>query len=615
MTMKLNAQQMSLSGINEKALAGFSVPDFQRNYSWTDVEIRQFWQDLEAVLEGQSTDHFMGPIVVLESATGRTPLIDGQQRITTLTILASVVRDYLMIEMENPTIEIAGASFFISQNFLKILFVNDMITPRLQSNYQIGRIFEDYIVRNPNMPERKSFDSRPTMLAKKEQRLSKTLDSAQTLLKVLSKNWIERHSASEDRKQAIQKLYEVVSNKIQFLYIEVGSEEDAFTIFETLNDRGLKLSASDLIKSFLLRRIIEQNPATDRVDIIESWEKIPAYLENYDISSFLRHYLLTQEQVPVQKKKIFTLLKADVEEESRHQPQSAKKKLEELINSAFHYGRLLGTESISEDSPEIQRRLGLLEMVGDSYRVFLLRVLQLGYTDDDFLLAIKSVEKIAFRWAICGENAQQLETKFQNAAHELLPGNVENLRQVCNKLIMESPTDDAFSAAFTTRSSRDTRMQAYVMRSLCYGITGSDVTTSRYEVSVEHIAPQNPLPESATEWHQRVAPTETVGDGLTYDDYVYRWGNITILEKKLNSSVGQNVWNIKREGKPGFETIAKFKGYRASNIEVTKHLLATESWTAEQIDRRSEWIASQALIYWKRELPKAGPNQITAFPG
>ena len=147
--MKLNAQQMSLSGINEKALAGFSVPDFQRNYSWTDLEVRQFWQDLEAVLEGQSIDHFMGPIVALETSSGRTPLIDGQQRITTLAILASVVRDYLMIEMENPTIDIEGASFFISQNFLKIIFLNDMTTSRLQSNYQIGKIFDDYIVRNP----------------------------------------------------------------------------------------------------------------------------------------------------------------------------------------------------------------------------------------------------------------------------------------------------------------------------------------------------------------------------------------------------------------------------------------------------------------------------------
>jgi hypothetical protein len=117
------------------------------------------------------------------------------------------------------------------------------------------------------------------------------------------------------------------------------------------------------------------------------------------------------------------------------------------------------------------------------------------------------------------------------------------------------------------------------------------------------------------EWYEKVAALETVGDGPSYDDYVYRWGNITILEKKLNSSVGQNVWIVKREGKPGSETISKFKGYRASNIEVTKHLLETESWTAKLIDRRSDWIASQALIYWKRELPKAGPNQISAFPG
>lgn len=611
--MKLNAQQMSLSGINEKTLAGFSVPDFQRNYSWSDVEIRQFWQDLESVLDGQSSDHFLGPIVALESESGRTPLIDGQQRLTTLTILASVVRDYLMVELDNPTIEIGGASFFISQNFLKILFVNDMTTPRLQSNYQIGTIFEDYIVRNPKTSERKSFGSKPTMLTKKQQRLSKNLNSAQSLLGTLSKEWIEQHSALDDKKKAVQKLYEVISNKIQFLYIEVGNEEDAFTIFETLNDRGLKLSASDLIKSYLLRRIIEQSPASDRAEIIDNWEKIPAYLEDYDISSFLRHYLLTQEQMPVQKKKIFSLLKADVEAQARQNPKSAKDKLEDLINSAFHYGRLLGTESISEDSPDIQRRLGLLEMVGDSYRVFLLKVLQLGYTDDDFLLAIQSAEKIAFRWAICGSNAQTLETKFQNYAHELLPGNIANLKEVCLKMIMDAPADDAFAAAFTTRGSRDTSMQAYVMRSLCYGITGSDVTTSRYEVSVEHIAPQNPLPESAEDWYAKVAPAESVEDGLSYEDYVYRWGNITILEKKLNSSVGQNVWMIKREGKLGAEANKKFQGYRASNIEVTKHLLNLESWSSEEINRRSEWIASQALIYWKRELPKGGPNQISAY--
>lgn len=611
--MKLNANQMSFSGINEKAIAGFSVPDFQRNYSWGEVEIRQFWQDVEAVLDGQSSDHFMGPIVVLESESDRTPLVDGQQRITTLTILASVVRDYLMGPMGNPTIDIEGASFFISQNFLKLIFLNDMSTARLQSNYQIGKIFENYIVKNPSNSDRKKFDSRPSMLTKKDQRLSKNLMIAQQTLSNLSQKWIEKHALIEDRKKAIQKLYEVISTKIQFLYIEVGNEEDAFTIFETLNDRGLKLSASDLIKSYLLRRIIEQNPATDRAEIIENWEKIPAYLENYDVSSFLRHYLLTQEKIPVQKKKIFSLLKRDVEEKSRQNPKSAKNKLDELTASAYHYGRLLGTEIISEDSPEIQRRLGLLEMIGDSYRVFLLKVLQHSYADDDLLLAIKSVEKIAFRWAICGWNAQQLETKFQNYAHELLPGDAENLKQVCLKLILDSPSDEIFSAALTSGTSRDARMQAYVMRSLCFGITGSDVTTSRYEVSVEHIAPQNPLPETADQWYEQVAPKESLDESPTYEDYVYRWGNITILEKKLNSSVGQNLWKVKRDGKPGSDANLKFKGYKVSNIEVTKHLLNIDNWTAQLIQKRSEWIASQALIYWKRELPNAAKVNLSTF--
>lgn len=604
---------MSLSGINERALAGFSVPDFQRNYSWTEAEIRQFWQDIESVLDGQNPDHFLGPIVTLESPSGRTPLIDGQQRITTLTILVSVVRDYLLTTMENPTLEIEGASFFISQNYLKVLFLNDMRTPRLQSNYQIGKIFEEYIVKNPNTPERKFFNSNPSMLTKKDRRLSKNLESAQNLLSTLSTSWIEKKSSHEDRKLATQKLIDVIANRVQFLYIEVGNEEDAFTIFETLNDRGLKLSASDLIKSYLLRKIIEQNPATDRVSIIENWEKIPSYLEDYDISSFLRHYLLTQVNIPVQKKKIFTLLKSDVEEISRQDPQSAKKKLDELINSSFHYGRLLGTESISEDSIEIQRRLGLLEMIGDSYRVFLLRVLQLGYTEEDLMLAIKSVEVIAFRWAICGENAQQLETKLQNFAHELSPNNSNQLKEVCKRMVMEAPADDAFSAAFTTRISRDTSMQAYVMRSLCFGITGSDVTTSKYEVSVEHIAPQNPGAVSAPKWYETVAPKEGDQDGVSYEDYVYRWGNITILEKKLNSGVRDNVWMIKREGVLNPDGSVKSKGYRASNIEVTKHLLDIEDWSADLIDQRSQWIADQALQYWKRELPKSSPNQLVSF--
>ena len=593
--MKLTANQYAISGINSKTPHGFAVPDFQRNYSWTDAEIRQFWIDIENIFDGNGSDHFLGPIVVLESLNSRVPLIDGQQRITTLTILASVIRDYLIVEMSNPYLETEGTSVFISQKISQILFLNDLRTARLESNYQIKEVFDKYIIRNPNTDLRRHFSDTPSLLQTQEKRASKNLEAAQKYLSELFKEWVEKEPSIDERKYRIDKLIDILLSKLQFLYIEVGNEEDAFTIFETLNDRGLKLSPGDLIKSYLLRRIVEQNSLVNRQTIIDTWERIPSHLEDYDISNFLRHFLLTEFNEPIQKKKIFSTLRNKVEDESRSDPSSARKQLDTLTTSSFHYGRLLGTESISEDSPEIQRRLGLLSMVGDSYRIFLLKVLQLGFSEDDFLLAIKSVEKIAFRWIICKQNAQELETKLQKSAHLLISGNTEVLRQVCLDLINEAPNDEIFESAFRIGISKETKLQAYVMRSLCFGITGSDVTTDRREVSVEHIAPQNPRSEA---WYEFVAPKEAEGDAKSYGDYVYRWGNITILENKLNSSVRDAEWNIKKSGN------GRRGGYNVSSIQVTRDLLPIENWNADMIDKRSNWIADQALLFWKKELPR-----------
>ena len=601
--MKLTANQYAISGINSKTPHGFAVPDFQRNYSWTESEIRQFWTDIENVFNDISTDHFLGPIVVLETDNARVPLIDGQQRITTLMILASVIRDYLINEMNNPYLETEGTSVFISQKVSQILFLSDLRTARLESNYQIKDVFDKYIVRNPNTDLRRHFSTTPSLLQIQEKRASKSLEASQKYLKQLFESWVEKEPSVEARKLRIDQLIDVMLSKLQFLYIEVGNEEDAFTIFETLNDRGLKLSPGDLIKSYLLRRIVEQNSLVNRQSIIDTWERIPTHLEDYDISNFLRHYLLTEFNEPIQKKKIFSVLRNRLEIEARNDSTAAKKQLDAITTASFHYGRLLGSESISEDSPEIQRRLELLSMIGDSYRVFLLKVMSLGFSEDDLMLAIKSVEKIAFRWIACKWNAQELETKLQKAAHQLVSGDSAQLLQVCKSLIDDSPGDDIFENSFKLGISKETKLQAYVMRSLCFGITGSDVTTNRREVSVEHIAPQNPRSDY---WFSVIAPNSSSEENVKiYQDFVYRWGNITILENKLNSSIRDAEWNIKKNGN------GRKGGYNLSSIQTTKDLMNFSNWSAELIEKRSEWVAEQALIYWKKEIPR--DVQLTPF--
>jgi hypothetical protein len=398
---------------------------------------------------------------------------------------------------------------------------------------------------------------------------------------------------------------------IQFLTIEVENEEDAFTIFETLNERGLKLSPADLIKSYILRKVLEENSKANRDDIIDIWDEIMESLGDYDLTSFLRHYLLTIHNESIQKKVIFKKIKNEIEPlEKSVKPVSPRKKLDDLRTAALSYAQLLANDSVTVENKQIEVSLKKLEMISDNHRIFLLKVFLSNFeNDDDLLFAIRSVEKLVFRWIICGENAQVLENHLQIASHKVKNKDRESLQQACQYLISASPSDETFRQALLTRSFRDSKLQAYALRMLNLAITGSEVITERREVSVEHIAPQKPADEV---WYLKVAKKELepedTEDTATYENYVNKWGNLTILERKLNSTVQNNIWDLKKEG------VGKKKpGYRNSTVATTSELLVVQDWTREVIDSRTAWFADCALVIWSKSLPSAKFPQVQGY--
>jgi SAM-dependent methyltransferase len=139
--MKLEAKQMSVSSLVKSARHGFSIPDFQRNYAWGNAQLEQFWADVTSIAEGKFTDHFMGPIVLLNSDQ-RKPVIDGQQRLTTLVILAGVIRDRFVVEYKDPQYTVEGTSQVYSNLLNELLFLTDLKTPLMQGNYQIKTILD-----------------------------------------------------------------------------------------------------------------------------------------------------------------------------------------------------------------------------------------------------------------------------------------------------------------------------------------------------------------------------------------------------------------------------------------------------------------------------------------
>jgi hypothetical protein len=165
-----------------------------------------------------------------------------------------------------------------------------------------------------------------------------------------------------------------------------------------------------------------------------------------------------------------------------------------------------------------------------------------------------------------------------------------------------------FRQAILTKSFRDSKLQAYALRTLNLGITGSEVITDRREVSVEHIAPQKPADET---WYVKVAKKELGPDDSedtpTYENYINKWGNLTILERKLNSTVQNNLWALKKEG------VGSKPGYRVSNIATTSELLEIPDWTREVIDERTAWFAECALVLWGKSLPTAKFPQVPGY--
>jgi uncharacterized protein with ParB-like and HNH nuclease domain len=608
--MKLDANQMSLSSLISSSRHGFSVPDFQRNYSWTDSQLEQFFIDVTSIAEDRFPDHFLGPIVLL-NGEHRKPVVDGQQRLTTLVVLAGLIRDKFVEDFGDPQYEVDGTTQVHSNRINEILFLNDLTTPLFQSNYQIKGILEAYVIRSPKSELRKRFGVKSDRLSSHDKRAAKNLINAHGFLAMKLDNWLEEYShVQENQVLRLSQLVTALKERLQFLTIEVENEDDAFTIFETLNERGLKLSPADLIKSYILRKVLEENSNANRDEIVDVWDGIMESLGDYDLTNFLRHYLLTIHPESIQKKVIFPKIKKEIEPtEKGVKPVSARKKLDDIRTAALAYAQLLadGTATIDKDIIEVS--LKKLNMISDNHRIFLLKVLLSNFDGpEDLLFAIRSVEKLIFRWIVCGENAQVLENHLQTAAHKIINKDRDSFQRACLYLISACPSDEMFRQAILTKSFRDSKLQAYALRTLNLGLTGSEVITDRREVSVEHIAPQKPADET---WYKKIAKKELEAEDTeetpTYENFVNKWGNLTILERKLNSMVQNNLWQLKVEGLPNKP------GYKKSNIATTTEILEISDWTRDVIDARTVWFADCALVLWSKSLPTAKFPTVAGF--
>ena len=230
-----------------------SVPKYQRAFSWDEDNVKNFLTDVNTAFSNKSAEYFMGS-VVLQGADQKYEVVDGQQRLTTATILIAAARDFLNERDIKDT-----AKSLEDQYLLKKETWSQKVKPKLTLSVYDNDFFLQNILEGKSVaPQRESHE-----------RLQGAKLRSYKFIEEVSKNvsdWYERLAG----------IIQFLEHKARVIQVTVPSQANAYIIFETLNDRGKDLSASDLLKNHLFGR------AEDRIEEVQAkWNQMLGILETH----------------------------------------------------------------------------------------------------------------------------------------------------------------------------------------------------------------------------------------------------------------------------------------------------------------------------------------------
>ena len=536
----------------------YHVPPFQRDYSWTEDEWEDLWTDINE-LPQQTDFHYMGVIVVREAADGPYLLIDGQQRLATLSLLALAVIT-LIRELESRGVEPDNNRQRSDLLFHQFLGLKDPTSLQAVSRLQLNRADNGFYQRLINF--------RPPVHAR-------GLRPSERLLWQGCQYFQDKLRASmPDASGAdlAQFLNQTAGRGLLFLEMRVGSEQNAYAFFETMNARGLQLAPTDLVKNALFSLLIENDH--DIQAATDIWLRIAGSVRGWDFPLFLRHSLSVRQRISGRE----VLLRAV----QRAVPgrEQVFPFLSDLEIDADHYRRLSDPhDDLWLEIPGTKESLRVLRM----FDVAAWRPLGLAacrHLDTaEIARLLKGILVMTLRFNLVARKAvHQQERSYNLAAMALSGGSVRSSKEVLERLEGTYVSDDEFRAAFSwisfpERSQR--RLVTYILLKLEAQRTGkAALDFESGETTLEHILPENP----GDDWESF--------DETNRERFTWRLGNLALLEPKLNRLAANKSMEAKAEI------------YSQSQFQLTRDA-AKLVWTPASIEQRQDQLAKLATAAWR----------------
>jgi uncharacterized protein with ParB-like and HNH nuclease domain/predicted transport protein len=538
----------------------FVIPIYQRTYSWTEKECRQLWDDVvRSGADDRIAVHFVGSIVYIDKADSNVStwepmlVIDGQQRLTSVTLLIAALADGLA-----DSEPLDGFS---------------------------ANLLRGYYLLNP--------------LEKGERKFKLVLSQTDktTLIAIVGKS--EPPTAQSLQVAHNFKLFEslvagcggnfvaVCKGLAKLMMVDIKlkrGEDNPQLIFESMNSTGKRLSQADLIRNYILMGL----PAELQTGLYdEFWRPMEldfgqeAYGTHFD--AFMRHYLTVKTGDIPKLDEVYEAFKSHA-----NSPLAAEAGVTALVKDIRAFSRYFCAMALdTEIDPALKRAFhDLRELKVDVAYPFLLALyhdyVKGLFPKDDLVRSVRLVESYVFRRAACVIPTNSMNKTFGTFAKLLDKEHyLESIQ--AQFLLLPSyrrfPTDEEFQRDLQLRDLYNFRSRSYWLRR--FENHGRKEQVSVDEYTIEHILPQNPQLSAA--WQSALGP-----DWLRIQTtWLHRLGNLTLTG--YNANMGDSSFIDKRD---------MAKGFKNSPLKLNEGLGQIEQWTEEEVQRRGGQLARLALQVW-----------------
>lgn len=545
----------------------FIVPSHQRDYSWTNEYVREFIRDIEDALSTGRETYFCGLMVFTAQGPALFKVLDGQQRLATTLMLFSAVRNWF-----------SGFGEYGEENHQVADFLGTKelgakhTEPRLTLTAANNDAFQKFVTTSVPIAEmerslrNKGVNSRSETLVRATIQINRHIFTKANAMR------------AEEAREYFLSILNYLSDKVQVVRFALGSDDAAYTIFETLNDRGLELAPLDLVKNYLFSQA-EKYRKGSLPEFEDRWTEMMALLSSPRADSFLRAFWSSRHGKP-KGAKLFGAFKKTYADPGELYSLSV-----DMRRDAERYAALFSSnDPIWSEYRAIDRgSVDALGIIGFSqaYPIILSALEKFDQTQMGRLLWL--VECVAVRHQLIGRRRPgRVESLGGSAAKEIFDSKVTTATGVFSLIRELYVPDDEFRLAFEGHEEISSKKIRYLLAGIERQQIARDNGTLNDELTPHSVTVEHIFPRSKSEYWK----TKADSDSEWSDNLTSRLGNFCLLPG-INHSLGNKPF------------LDKLEVYKKSRLGTTRNLEKYGDWGRKEILKRQRYMADLAVTEWR----------------